>query len=64
MTTTILICYKNFINYLMANTGLPISEMQTLSEWVENRQNQFKDQATEKEMKDGFELYISKIYNH
>ena len=63
MTTIIKICYNNFINSLMGSTGLPISQMQTIFEWVENRQNQFNEEADEKEQKDGFEIWLSKKYN-
>ena len=63
MTTTINICYNNFINSLMGSTGLPISQMQTISEWVENRKNQFNEEADEKEEKAGFEFWLSKRYN-
>jgi len=63
METTIKICYNNFINSLMSSTGLPISQMQTISEWVENRKNQFNEEADEKEEKAGFELWLAKRYN-
>jgi len=63
MTTTIKICYNNFINSLMASTNLPISQMQTISEWVENRKNQFNEEADEKEEKGGFEFWLAKRYN-
>ena len=61
MTTTI--CYNNFITRLMGSTGLPISQMQTLTEWVNNRKNQFEQEADEKEEKAGFEIWLSNKYN-
>lgn len=63
MTTTISICYNNFINSLMGSTGLPISQMQTITEWVNNRKNQFEEEADEKEKAAGFEFWLSKKYN-
>jgi hypothetical protein len=63
MTTTIENCYNNFINRLMATTGLPISEMQSIEEWVENRKNQFNQEADEKEEKAGFDFWLAKRYN-
>jgi hypothetical protein len=63
MTNTIKICYNNFINSLMGSTGLPISQMQTLSEWVENRKNQFNEECDEAEEKRGFEFWLAKKYN-
>jgi len=63
MTTSISICYNNFINYLMSSTGMPISQMQTLTEWVNNRKNQFQNEANTKEIKLGFEIWLSKRYN-
>ena len=63
MTTEIKTCYNNFINRLMTTTGLPISEMQSFEEWVENRKNQFNEEATEKEEKAGFDFWLTKRYN-
>ncbi len=63
MTTTIKICYNNFINSLMGSTGLPISQMQTITEWVENRKNQFNEEADEKEKTAGFVFWLEKRYN-
>jgi len=63
MTTTIKICYNNFINYLIGSTRLQISQMQTITEWVENRINQFNEEADEKEKKAGFEFWLAKRYN-
>ena len=47
----------------MGSTGLPISQMQTLTQWVNNRKNQFEEEADEKEEKAGFEFWLSKKYN-
>ena len=63
MTTTIKICYNNFIDSLMSSTGLPISQMQTITEWVENRKNQFNEEADEKEQNTGFDIWLAKKYN-
>jgi hypothetical protein len=63
MTTSINTCYNNFINYMMASTGLPISQMQTKEEWVANRLAQFEDQAEPSELKAGFEAWLSGKYN-
>jgi len=57
------ICYNNFINSLMGSTGLPISQMQTLAEWVSNRKNQFENESDEKEQRLGFQIWLSAKYN-
>ena len=47
----------------MSSTEVPISQMQTINEWVENRKPQFYEDADEKEEKDGFEFWLAKKYN-
>ena len=46
----------------MKTTGLPFYQMQTLPEWVENRENQFNEEANEKEKKEGFSAWLAKKY--
>jgi len=47
----------------MGSTGLPISQMQTLAEWVSNRKNQFENESDEKEQRLGFQIWLSAKYN-
>ena len=54
--------YDSFIARFMASTGLPFSEMQTLTEWVENRYNDFTKSSPVNTIQ-GFENWLSKKYN-
>ena len=62
MNTISQICYINFIKRLMASAGLPMSQMQEFDEWLENRKNQFTNEADEKEHNLGFESWLSAKY--
>ena len=64
MRTSLKICYNNFIKGVMSSTGLPLSQMQTFIEWVYNRKNQFKTEASEYEKFLGFETWLLKQYGN
>ena len=61
ITTNIQNCYNNFIKNMLATTGLPISEMQTLTEWVENRKADFEDSSANEKFL-GFNYWLSQRY--
>jgi len=62
MTPNTKICYNNFIASLMGSTGLPLSQIQTITEWLHNRKNQFENESDAKDEKLGFEFWLSKKY--
>ncbi len=47
----------------MRTTGLGLDQMQTFEEWIENRQEQFKEHADKNELAAGFEVWLNKKYN-
>lgn len=63
MTAQIQNCYNNFITRIMKTTALPISEMQTLNEWVENRVNEFNNSCSTQKIH-GFEYWLNNRYNN
>ena len=53
--------YNNFIKRFMSSTGLPISQMQTLEEWLENRFKDYQD-SSYAERFNGFDSYLIKKF--
>ena len=60
-TKNIQTAYTRFVKGLMKSTGLPIEEMQTINEWVNNRLNDFNS-STYAERYNGFEIWLLKRY--
>lgn len=54
--------YINFINRLMKTTNLPIEQMISFEEWIENRKTQFIEQSDENELNRGFEYWLNQRY--
>jgi len=66
-TSTLKNCYNIFINNIMRSMGLPIEEMQTFGEWIENRKADFEYQSavcflSKSEIKAGFESWLVSQY--
>ena len=67
METTLKACYNKFISNVMKSMGLPIEEMQTFGEWIENRKADFEYQMavgfiSKKQINDGFESWLTQMY--